>query len=148
MTPKKETQPKSFTISELANRLEISPSTIRFYEEKGLITPKRSSGNQRIYHRKHRARLKMILRGKRFGFSLDEIADMIGAEEMNMNEIEQIDRSQVFLSRKIEEVKLRRVELDFLEKDLATFKEKLSRRRKELEQQEGNSDRLPADKEG
>lgn len=123
----------SFTISELAHQLEISPSSIRFYEEKGLIKPDRSPGNQRIYTRRNRARLKLILRGKRFGFSLDEIAEMIGAEEANMDEVEQIDRSQIFLDQKIEEIKLKRIELDYLEKDLFSFKDKLARRRKELE---------------
>ena len=123
----------SFTISELAHQMEISPSTIRFYEEKGLIKPDRSPGNQRMYTRRNRARLKLILRGKRFGFSLDEIAEMIGAEEADMDEVEQIDRSQVFLDQKIEEIQLKRIELDYLEKDLFSFKDKLARRRKELE---------------
>ncbi len=122
-----------FTISELAHQLEISPSTIRFYEEKGLIKPDRSPGNQRIYTKRNRARLKLILRGKRFGFSLDEIAEMIGAEEANMDEVVQIDRSQIFLDQKIEEIQLKRIELDYLEKDLLSFKDKLARRRKELE---------------
>ena len=124
---------KTYTISELAYELETSPSTIRFYEEKGLIKPKRSPGNQRVYLKKHRARLKMILRGKRFGFSLDEIAEMIGVEEMNMDEIEQIDRSQRFLDKRVKAIQLRRTELDLLENDLLSFKKKLSKRKCELE---------------
>jgi DNA-binding transcriptional MerR regulator len=123
----------TYTISELADELEISPSSIRFYEEKGLINPQRTAGNQRVYLKKHRARLKMILRGKRFGFSLDEIGEMIGMENMQMEEIDQIDRSQMFFDKKIEEVRNRRAELDFMEKDLLSFKQKLDRRRKELE---------------
>jgi len=124
---------KTYTISELAYELETSPSTIRFYEEKGLIKPQRSPGNQRVYLKKHRARLKMILRGKRFGFSLDEIAEMIGVEEMNMDEIEQIDRSQRFLDKRVKAIQLRRTELDLLENDLLSFKKKLSKRKCELE---------------
>lgn len=123
----------TYTISELADELEISPSSIRFYEEKGLINPQRTAGNQRVYLKKHRARLKMILRGKRFGFSLDEIGEMIGMENKQMNEIEQINRSQMFFDKKIAEVRNRRAELDFMEKDLLSFKQKLDRRRKELE---------------
>ena len=133
MTGNKVSTAKTYTISELAYELETSPSTIRFYEEKGLIKPRRSPGNQRIYLKKHRARLKMILRGKRFGFSLDEIAEMIGVEEMNMDEIEQIDRSQRFLDKRVKEIQLRRTELDLLENDLLSFKEKLSKRKCELE---------------
>lgn len=127
-TPKKE----KYSISELAYELEVSPPTIRFYEQKGLIKPQRTPGNQRIYLRKHRARLKLILRGKRFGFSLDEIAEMIGMEETEMDEIEQIDRSQRFLDRRIADIRLRKTELDFLEKDLISFKKKLTNRKREL----------------
>ncbi|MCU0600223.1 MAG: MerR family transcriptional regulator [Desulfobacterales bacterium] len=125
-------QKNSYTISELADELEISPSSIRFYEDKGLIRPQRTPGNQRLYMKKHRARLKMILRGKRFGFTLDEIGEMIGMEDMQMNEVEQINRSQMFFDKKIEEIRYRRAELDYMEKDLLSFKQKLERRRKEL----------------
>jgi len=121
-----------YTISELANELEISTSSIRFYEDKGLIKPGRTPGNQRVYLKKHRARLKLILRGKRFGFTLEEIAEMIGAEDMKINEIEQIKRSQRFMKKKIEEVRLRRTELDYFEKDLISFQKKLTQRKSEL----------------
>jgi hypothetical protein len=58
---------------------------------------------------------------------------MIGMENMQMDEIDQIDRSQMFFDKKIEEVRNRRAELDFMEKDLLSFKQKLDRRRMELE---------------
>jgi DNA-binding transcriptional MerR regulator len=132
MANRESNQKNSYTISELADELEISPSSIRFYEDKGLIRPQRTPGNQRLYLKKHRARLKMILRGKRFGFTLDEIGEMIGMEDMQMNEVEQIIRSQMFFDKKIEEIRNRRAELDFMEKDLLSFKQKLERRRKEL----------------
>ena len=132
MANREPNQKNSYTISELADELEISPSSIRFYEDKGLIRPQRTPGNQRLYLKKHRARLKMILRGKRFGFTLDEIGEMIGMEDMQMNEVEQINRSQMFFDKKIEEIRNRRAELDYMEKDLLSFKQKLERRRKEL----------------
>ncbi len=85
--------PKStYTISQIADELDISTRTIRFYEEKGLISPKRTNGNQRIYTSRNKARLKLILRGKRFGFSLDEIADMIGMANADPDELEQIEK--------------------------------------------------------
>ena len=124
---------EKLTISELAFELEISPSTIRFYEDKGLITPQRTKGNQRFYTKKHRARLKMILRGKRFGFSLDEIAQMIGHEDIELQETEQIDRSQLFLDQKIEELRQRKMELDLMERDILAVKRKLAKRKRELE---------------
>ena len=60
----------TFSISELAQEFDISSRTIRFYEEKGLIAPRRTKGNQRRYTAKDRFRLKWIIRGKRFGYSL------------------------------------------------------------------------------
>ena len=63
-----------YTISELAEEFDISARTIRYYEEINLIHPNRTENGHRIYTRRDRARLRLILRGKRFGFSLEEIA--------------------------------------------------------------------------
>jgi len=68
--PKETPANEFYSISELARELDISPRTIRFYEEKRLISPKRNKANQRIYSKRDRARLKLILRGKRFGYAL------------------------------------------------------------------------------
>ena len=123
---------KTYSISELAAELEISPSTIRFYEDKKLIAPERSSGNQRIYRKKDRARLKLILRGKRFGFSLDEIAEIIGYADVEVNEVSQIEKSLSYTDKRIEEIRTRRSELDLLEEDMLAMREKLMLRLKEI----------------
>ena len=68
----------TYSISDLASEFNITRRSIRFYEEKGPILPVRTAGNQRRYNKKDRIRLQLILRGKRFGYSLDEIAKMIG----------------------------------------------------------------------
>ena len=65
-----------YTISELAEEFGVTTRTIRFYEEKGLLTPLRD-GQRRIYRRADRTRLKLILRGRRLGFSLEESRDII-----------------------------------------------------------------------
>lgn len=122
-----------YSISELASMLEISPSTIRFYEEKKLIDPERTSGNQRIYSRKDRARLKLILRGKRFGFSLDEIAEIIGLADMEVNETSQIEKSLAYADKRISEIRTRRNELDLLEKDMMAMKDNLLNRLEEIQ---------------
>ncbi len=67
---------RSHSISELAAELGITTRTIRFYEEKGLLAPSRN-GQQRIYSAADRVRLKLILRGKRLGFTLEESRDLI-----------------------------------------------------------------------
>ena len=125
-----------YSISELASQLEISPSTIRFYEDKKLIDPERTSGNQRIYSRKDRARLKLILRGKRFGFSLDEIAEIIGLADVEINEVSQIEKSLGYADKRIDEIRTRRNELDLLEKDMQAMKENLFKRLEEIKNNE------------
>ncbi|WP_206046911.1 MerR family transcriptional regulator [Mangrovimicrobium sediminis] len=65
-----------FTISDLSAEFDITTRTIRFYEEKGLLAPRRK-GSARIYSPADRARLKLILRGKRLGFTLDESRSII-----------------------------------------------------------------------
>ena len=66
----------SFTISDLSEEFDVTPRALRFYEDEGLIAPERR-GTQRIYSHRDRARLAWILRGKRVGFSLGEIREMI-----------------------------------------------------------------------
>lgn len=122
----------TYTISRIAELLDISTRTIRFYEEKGLIIPRRTAGNQRIYTSANKARLKLILRGKRFGFSLDEIAEMIGIADADINEIEQIEKSLIFGDAKLKEIKERKKDLTLLEQDLLETKRKLLKRLSEL----------------
>ncbi|ROQ92145.1 MerR family transcriptional regulator [Desulfosoma caldarium] len=125
-----------FSISELAAQLDISPRTIRFYEEKGLITPRRTAGNQRVYTPKDRARLKLILRGKRFGFSLDEIAEMIGMADTDMDEVDQIRKSLDYGRKKLQEIRDRMKDLVILEQDLLAVQKKLQKRLQELTKEE------------
>ena len=69
----------TYSISELSKEFEVTPRAIRFYEDQGLIAPKRTGvgGRQRVYSTRDRTRLKLTLRGKRLGLSLMEIKDLI-----------------------------------------------------------------------
>lgn len=125
---------KMYSISELAGELEISPSTIRFYEDKGLIQPDRSAGNQRLYAKQHKARLKLILRGKRFGFSLAEIAEMIGYADIPLHEEEQICRSLAFGREKLAEIARKKEDLALLEMDILAMQDILEKRLKALKE--------------
>jgi len=69
-------RPVTYSISDLANEFDVTTRTIRFYEEKGLLSPRRE-GVRRIYSPADRTRLRLILRGKRLGLSLDESAEII-----------------------------------------------------------------------
>jgi DNA-binding transcriptional MerR regulator len=121
-----------FSISELADELDISTRAIRFYEEKRLIIPKRTKGNHRIYSRRDRARLKLILRGKRLGYSLEEIAEMIGLAYINMEEEEQLKKSLSFGKKKLKEINQRMEELQILKEDLLAIQQKILHRLDEL----------------
>ena len=131
---KKEDQKDTvlFTISELADELDISTRAIRFYEEKALILPKRTKGNHRVYNKRDRARLKLILRGKRLGYSLEEISEMIGLANFNMEEEEQLKKSFAFGKKKVIEISERMQELQILKEDLLAIQQKISKRMDEL----------------
>ncbi len=79
----------TFGISELAEEFKVTARAIRFYEEKGLISPSRN-GQDRIYSRRDRGRLKLILRGKRLGFSLSDIREMIELYDHGDGQAEQL----------------------------------------------------------
>ncbi|MFP3980783.1 MAG: MerR family transcriptional regulator [Desulfobacterales bacterium] len=130
--PKVKPEDRTFSISELADELDISTRAIRFYEEKGLISPQRTKGNHRIYDKRDRARLKLILRGKRLGYSLDEIAEMIGMADFDMDEEKQLKKTYAYGKKKLKEINSRMEELEILKQDLLTVQEKVLRRLKEL----------------
>ena len=79
----------TFAISDLAREFDITPRTIRFWEDQGILAPQRE-GNKRIFTRRDRARLKMALRGKRLGLSLAEIKDLIGMYASTEDETPQL----------------------------------------------------------
>lgn len=81
---------KTFSIGELAKQFDITPRSIRFYEEQNLISPDRK-GQTRVYHVKDKVRLKLILRGKRLGFSLAEISKLFELYDTNPNSAVQLE---------------------------------------------------------
>ena len=78
-----------FSIGDLAREFDVTHRTLRFYEDKGLLTPRRR-GAQRLYGRRDRARLKLILMGKKVGFSLDEIREMLSLYDLKDGQVTQL----------------------------------------------------------
>ena len=78
-----------FTIGDLAKEFDVTLRTLRFYEDKGLLNPRRE-GLNRIYGRRDRARLKLVLMGKRVGFSLTEIKEMLDLYDLRDNQVTQL----------------------------------------------------------
>ncbi|GGD74092.1 MerR family transcriptional regulator [Lacimicrobium alkaliphilum] len=120
----------TYSIGELAKEFDITPRSIRFYEEQGLLSPERS-GQTRIYHNKDRVRLKLILRGKRLGFSLAETKTLFNLYDSNENSLAQ---NEVILDM----IALKRASMDQQLEDIQMLKNELedleSRCRLELEQ--------------
>lgn len=115
--------PDSWSIAELAREFDVTTRTIRFYEDRGLLAPARR-GNRRVYSRSDRTRLKLVLRGKRLGWPLEDIGEMIrlydapgGAGERRQLELmlERIGRSRATLERQREDIELALAEFDEIE---------------------------------
>ena len=85
----------TYGIAELAREFSITTRTIRFYEDKNLLLPERQ-GQRRVYSSRDRVRLRLIMRGKRLGFSLDEIREMIDMYDDDPSEIAQL---KLFLAK-------------------------------------------------
>ena len=126
-------KPTHYAISDLSTEFAVTRRTLRFYEEKGLLQPHRTTGNHRRYSSRDRARLKLILRGKRFGYTLDEIAKMIGLGDVNVDEIDQIRNALVYGDKKLCDIRRRIQELNAMEQDMLRVRKKLSHRLKEIE---------------
>src|SRR4051812_5287690 len=86
-----ETGRGEFSISDLAREFDVTPRAIRFYEDQGLLAPRRD-GQRRIYTPRDRTRLKLTLRGKRLGLSLSEIRELIDMYEPGRDERPQLER--------------------------------------------------------
>lgn len=123
---------ETYTISELAAELGIRPSAIRYYEKIGLVKPERKSGNHRTYSRKDRARIRLILRGKRFGATLEQIGEMIGRPGAAASDASQIRTSLRYIDHKLEDIAVQKKELDHFQSDLIDLKKKLLKRKREL----------------
>ena len=80
---------ETYGIAELAREFDVTTRTIRFYEDKGLLAPLRK-GQRRIYAPRDRVRLRLIMRGKRLGFSLDEIRELIDLYDVDPTEVTQL----------------------------------------------------------
>lgn len=81
---------RTWTIGELADEFDTTLRTIRFYEDKGLLSPERD-GQTRIFHPRDRVRLRLVLRGKRLGFGLDEIAHIVDMYDQTPGESGQLE---------------------------------------------------------
>jgi DNA-binding transcriptional MerR regulator len=116
--PVKKSENIEYLISDLVEEFGISQRSIRYYEELGLIHPSRTGGNHRIYTKRDRARIKMILRGKHLGFSLQDAATLISLYDIDPTQIKQYEEGIKLAYQHLKEVRSRQEELMLLVNDL------------------------------
>ena len=115
---KSETE-QTFSISALAKEFGVTPRTIRHYEELGLLQPRRQ-GQSRIYNRGDRTRLKLILRGKRLGFSLQESKDIIQLYDPARNNRQQLQQLLNHIERQQQRLQSQQKDIDAMLQELKT----------------------------
>ncbi|RJG07518.1 MerR family DNA-binding transcriptional regulator [Noviherbaspirillum cavernae] len=104
----------TYTITELAREFDVTPRAIRFYEDQGLLSPKRegAGGRTRVYSARERTRLKLTLRGKRLGLSLLEIKSLVDMYESPRDTAAQLKRFQAVLALHRETLERQREDLE------------------------------------
>jgi DNA-binding transcriptional MerR regulator len=105
---------RTYTITELAREFDITPRAIRFYEDQGLLSPKRegAGGRVRVYGTRERTQLKLTLRGKRLGLSLAEIKNLVGMYDSPKDTVAQLNRFLTVLAQHREVLERQREDLE------------------------------------
>lgn len=111
-------KPKLYSISDLATEFDVTPRAIRFYEDQGLLSPDRK-GRKRVYQERDRVRLKLVLRGKRLGFTLADVKEMFelydsdpGEEGQLLYLIDMIESRRAILEQQRQDIEVVLHEMD------------------------------------
>lgn len=102
---------ETMTIREMCDAFDVTPRTLRFYEAKELLFPIRE-GQKRLFTHRDRGRLKLILRGKRFGFSLEEIRQLLDLYNMGDAQLTQLERTFEVAQDRLRDMERQRDELN------------------------------------
>ncbi len=101
----------TLNIRQMCEAFEVTPRTLRFYEAKELLFPIRD-GQKRLFTKRDRARLKLILRGKRFGFSLEEIRQLLDLYHMDDGQLTQLSKSYELAKTHLADMEAQKAELE------------------------------------
>lgn len=124
-----ETERAEFSISELAHEFDVTPRAIRFYEDQGLLAPRRD-GQRRIYTPRDRTRLKLTLRGKRLGLTLAEIRELIDMYEPGRDERPQLERFRQVLEAHRRSLLQQRADIEAQLSEIAAFEKRVQKQLK------------------
>ena len=112
--------PDIYLIGDLAREFDVTLRAIRFYEDEGLLSPRRD-GSRRVYSKRDRVRLKLILRGKRLGFSLAEVREMLELYDSAPDERAQLEKFAAALTARREQLERQREEIDEVLSEIRAF---------------------------
>lgn len=126
-----------YTINELSNLLDVTPRTLRHYEDLGLLTPMRR-GSRRLYRERERVRLQLILRGRRLGFSLSDIQEMLDLYDADPTEITQLKEVIKRGDTKLHELYQQVDQLQLLIDEMADLRQRMQERLDHLLTQNGD----------
>lgn len=124
-----ETERTEFSISDLAREFDVTPRAIRFYEDQGLISPRRE-GQRRVYTPRDKTRLKLTLRGKRLGLSLSEIKELIDMYEPGRDERPQLERFLTVLESHKSGLLQQRADIEAQLSEIHTFEKRVRKQLK------------------
>ena len=116
-----------YSIGDLAREFDVTPRAIRFYEDQGLLAPRRE-GQRRIYAQRERTRLKLTLRGKRLGLSLSEIRELIDMYEPGRDERPQLERFLAALGSHKAALEQQRTDIEAQLSEIAAFEKRVRKR--------------------
>jgi DNA-binding transcriptional MerR regulator len=111
---------QTYTITELAREFDITPRAIRYYEDQGLISPQRS-GQNRVYSKRDRTRLKLTLRGRRLGLSLAEIRELIDMYDVGRDQRTQLSKFLAVLDRQRRALERQREDIEAVLAEIAVL---------------------------
>ena len=114
---KKDRKSETYSITQLCREFNVTPRALRFYEQKGLLSPSRR-GWTRIFNYRDRARLKLILRGKKVGFTLAEIKEMLDLYNLKDGQLAQLKLASRKMAERLVALRQQRIELEEAIQDL------------------------------
>ncbi|TMU88379.1 MerR family DNA-binding transcriptional regulator [Bacillus sp. BHET2] len=117
-----------YTITQLAKEFQVTTRTIRYYEELELLHPERNESGRRVYSKRDMTKLKLIFRGKRFGFSLEEIKEMVLLFDQDRSGRKQLECTIEYGTKRIEEIASLIEELEVMKNEMVKLKDEFARK--------------------
>ena len=124
-----EKERAEYSIGDLSREFDVTPRAIRFYEDQGLLSPRRE-GQRRVYAPRDRTRLKLTLRGKRLGLTLSEIRELIDMYEPGRDERPQLERFLAVLESHRASLLQQRADIEAQLSEIQTFEKRVRKQLK------------------